>query len=143
MIFRKYIVFITESLFNVTCHWIIILPFIPRKILIGATAANEACIGTFSSEDTISLFILNCSGHRKIVVNRRYTTAYKMLFPLHPVDCSSFVEKQVNGKTNTTLQNCHFNISVKTFMCFTHSRRLWYQNTKEFDTQNSVLGKLT
>lgn len=77
--------------------------YFPRKILIGTTAPNEACTETFSSKDTILLLFLNCSGHRKMVVNRRYTTAYKLLFPFHPVDCSLLVEKQVNEKTNTSV----------------------------------------
>lgn len=58
---------------------------------------------TSSSEDTTSLLFLNCSGHRKMLVNWRYTTAYKLLFPFSHVDQASFMEKKINGKPNTNV----------------------------------------
>lgn len=38
-----------------------------------------------------------------MLVNWRYTAAYKLLFPFSHVDQASFVEKEFNGKPNTTV----------------------------------------
>lgn len=58
---------------------------------------------TSSSEDTTLFLFLNCSGSRKMLVNWRYTAAYKVMLPFSRVDQASFVAKQFNGKPNTTV----------------------------------------